>query len=127
MKKEITWTTNTGKAVKVIVGLITSKVIDADGDKVTVACCEMEIIAEIDGMGCVGTGRPQTITPQQGYIAKIGKLGIRPENLTKINAAIAEIEATPEWVAKVARRKQAEKEGREYEAHRAMMRRVMGY
>ncbi len=127
MKKEITWTTNTGKAVKVIVGLITSKVIDADGDKVTVACCEMEIIAEIDGMGCVGTGRPQTITPQQGCIAKIGKLGIRPENLTKINAAIAEIEATPEWVAKVARRKQAEKEGREYEAHRAMMRRVMGY
>lgn len=33
----------------------------------------------------------------------------------------------PEWVAKIARRKQAEKEGREYEAHRSMMRRVMGY
>ena len=127
MKNEITWTTGTGKAARVEVELITSKVIDADGDKVTVACCEMEITAEIEGMGCVGTGRPMTITPQQGCVAKIGKLGIRPENLAKINAAIAEIEATPEWVAKIARRKQAEKEGREYEAHRRMMRRVMGY
>lgn len=127
MKREITWTTGTGKEAKVTVALKTEKTIWADGDNVTVACCEMDITAEVDGLGCIGTGRPMKITPQQGCIAKIGKLGISAENLNRINAAIAEVEATPEWIAKVARIAQAEKEGREYDKHRAMMRRVMGY
>lgn len=127
MKREITWITGTGKEAKVTVALKTERIIDADGDKVTVACCEMDITAEIEGMGFVGSGRPQKITPQQGCIARIGKLGINADNLARINAAIAEVEATPEWIAKVARITQAEKEGREYDKHRAMMRRVMGY
>ena len=126
MKKEITWTTGTGKTATVIVSLITSKTIDADGDKVTVACCEMEITADVDGIGYMGSGRPVKANHPVA-VAKIGNLGISAENLAKITAAIAEIEATPEWIAKVAGIAKAEKGGKEYEAHRAKMRRVMGY
>ena len=126
MKKEITWTTGTGKEAKVTVALRTERIIDADGDKVTVACCEMDITAEIDGMGHVGSGLPQK-ADHPIAVAKIGKLGINADNLARINAAIAEIEATPEWIDKSKRAAQAEKEGQEYDKHRAMMRRVMGY
>jgi len=125
MKKEITWITGTGKEAKVTVALKLEKEIWID-EPSTVACCEMEITAEIDGMGIVGSGRPQQ-ADHPVAVAKIGKLGIGADNLARINGAIAEIEATPEWTAKVARIAQAEKEGREYDKHRAMMRRVMGY
>jgi len=126
MKKEITWITGTGKEAKVTVSLETEKTLWADGDEITVKCCEIKITAEVEGMGPIGTGRPQSANHPQ-VVAKIGKLGIAAENLARINAAIAEVEATPEWAAKMARIAQAEKEGREYDAHRAMMRKVMGY
>lgn len=125
MKKEITWITGTGKEAKVTVALKLEKEIWID-QPATVACCEMDITAEIDGMGIVGSGRPQK-ADHPVAVAKIGKLGINADNLARINAAIAEVEATPEWIAKVALIAQAEKEGREYDKHRAMMRRVMGY
>jgi len=127
MKREITWTTGTGKEARVTASLKLEKTIWADGDNVTVSCCEMDITAEVEGLGCVGCGRPVKIDLRQGCIAKIGKLGINAENLTRINNAIAEIEATPEWAAKVARIAKTDKEGREYDKHRAMMRKVMGY
>ena len=126
MKKEITWTAGNGKEAKVEISLILGKELDADGDKVTVACCEIEIIASVEGMGCIGTGRPQKANHPVA-VAKIGKLGINADNLSRINAAIAEIEATPEWIAKLARIAKAEKESAEYDKHQAMMRRVMGY
>jgi hypothetical protein len=125
MKREITWITGTGKEAKVTVALKLEKEIWID-QPATVACCEMDITAEIEGMGIVGSGRPQK-ADHPVAVAKIGKLGINADNLARINAAIAEVEATPEWIAKVARITQAEKEGREYDKHRAMMRRVMGY
>lgn len=127
MKREITWTTGTGKEAKITVALNLEKTIWADGDNVTVNCCEMDIIAEVDGLGCIGTGRPLKITPQQGCIAKIGKLGISAENLGRINAAIAEIEATPEWIEKLRREEAAQKGEEEYDKHRRMMKKVMGY
>lgn len=125
MKREITWITGTGKEAKVTVALKLEKEIWID-QPATVACCEIDITAEIEGMGIVGSGRPQK-ADHPVAVAKIGKLGINADNLARINAAIAEVEATPEWIAKVARIAQAEKEGREYDKHRAMMRRVMGY
>lgn len=126
MEKKVAWINGAGKLVTVTVALTTERIIDADGDKVTVPCCEMSIAAEIDGMGHVGSGRPQRANHPVA-VAKIGQLGITADNLSRINAAIKEIEATPEWAAKIARQKQAEKDGREYDAHRAMMRKVMGY
>ena len=126
MKKEITWEIKDGKKAMVEIALILSRVLNADGHKVRVPCCEIGVIATVEGSGCVGTGRPSAVN-QQGCVARIGKLGIPADQLAEIKAAIAEIEATPEWQAKIDRQKKSEKEGREYEAHREMMRKVMGY
>jgi hypothetical protein len=128
MKKEITWTLSTGKEAKVTIELITKETIWADGDNVTIKCCKMAIVAEVEGHGCVGTTKPNSIPKNdRGLVAAIGKLGINRENLDKINAAIAEIEATPEWQAKIKGMEIAARESAEYEAHRAKMRKVMGY
>lgn len=124
MQKEITWTTGAGKEAKVTVELVTEKVTDADGDKITVKCCEMIITASVDGMGILGMGRPQRET-KQGVAGRIGKLGMVKENLDRVNAAIAEIEASPEWIAKIARQKAAEKASIEIDAHQRRMAHIM--
>ncbi len=124
MKKEIRWTLSDGRQAKVTVELVTSKIADADGHKVTVPCCEMMITAEVEGMGIVGLGDPQ---PAQTTAAKIGRLGIDQGNLDRINAAIAEVEATPEWRAKIAAEEHVAEHDAVYETHRAMMAKMMGY
>lgn len=128
MERLIEWKTSKGLAASVRINLVTEKTTNADGDKITVPCCEMEIWAEVEGHGIIGSGKPWVRKGlPMGAVATIGKLAIQPEQLQQINAAIAEIEATPEWQAKVARIAKAEKESQEYEAHRAKMRKVMGY
>ena len=125
VEKKIEWTTGTKQTAMVTVSLITSKTLDADGDKITVDCCEMQIMAYIDGQ-FVGSGAPQKANHPVA-VAKIGKLGITQTNLDRINAAIAEIEATPEWQAKKAREAQSLKNSIAYDDHRAKMRKIMGY
>ena len=125
MKKEITWITKDKREAKVTVTLITSKELDADGDKITVDCCEMQIRATVNGQS-VGYGYPQTVNHPVA-VAKIGSLGIAAYNMTKIEAAINEIKSTPEWVEKERRAAINEKVGKEYDKHRAKMRKVMGY
>lgn len=124
MKKEITWTTGAGKEAKVTVELVTEKVTDADGDKVTVKCCEIVITASVDGMGILGMGRPQAETKQE-VAGRIGKLGMVKANLDRVNAAITEIEALPEWIAKIARQEKADKAHREIDAHQKRMAHIM--
>jgi hypothetical protein len=124
MKREITWATGDGREARVAVELITSKTTDADGDKITVDCCEIEITAAVNG-DIIGTGRPVKASHPVA-VAKIGKLGINAANLARINAAIAEIEATPEWIAKVARMEASNKAANEYRDHADKMRRIMG-
>lgn len=123
MEKQITWTTGDGRTAEVTVSLITSKVLDADGDKITVPCCEMEIRATVNGE-MVGYGYPQTIKHPVA-VAMIGKLGINKANMTKVDAAIDEIKATPEWQAKVAREERNRKDGIAYDKHCATMRKAM--
>jgi hypothetical protein len=60
-------------------------------------------------------------------VAKIGKLGLTADNLAAINAAIGEIEDGPDWTAKIEREARADESRREYDKHRAMMKKVMGY
>ena len=120
----VRWKTDTGKEVTVTVSLITEKVIWADGDKVTVPCCEIKVAATIDGVPA-GSGTPEKANHPIA-VAKIGKLGIRAEQLALIKEAIAKVEACPEWQAKIAKISQCEKEGCEYDAYRARMARVMG-
>lgn len=123
MKKEITWTTGTGQSAKVTVSLTLQKEIDCDGDKTTVSCCEMDIIAEVDG-NVVGYGRPESCNHPIA-VGKIGKLGIIAANLTKITAAITEIEKTPEWTAKMNRQAITRKAEKEYEVSYTRIRRAM--
>ena len=79
--KKISWKLQSGKEASVSVSLKLSEIVDADGQKVEVKCCEMEIVAEVEGMGVVGYGRP---VEAQEAVAKIGKLGIAQGNLKKI-------------------------------------------
>ena len=128
MERLIEWKTSKGLSASVCVKLVTEKILDADGDKITVPCCEMEIWATVEGHGIIGSGKPwERKGLPMGAVAVIGKLAIQPSQLQEINAAIAQIEATAEWQAKLERIAKAEKEGREYDAHRAKMRKVMGY
>jgi hypothetical protein len=124
MKKEITWTTGAGKTAKVTVELITEKVMDADGDKITVKCCEIVVTASVDGMGILGMGRPQSET-KQGVAGRIGKLGMVKANLDRVNAAITEIEASQEWIAKISRQDKADKAHRNIDAHQKRMAHIM--
>ena len=123
MEAKATWTTGDGRTAEVAVRLITSKVLDADGDKITVSCCEMEIVATVNGER-VGYGYPQTVNHPVA-VAKIGKLGISKTNMVKVEAAINEIKATPEWQAKEAREEQNRKDEIAYERHYAKMRKAM--
>ena len=128
MKNLIEWKLQNGKKASVSVELILSENINADGDIVNVKKCEIAINAMAEGHGVVGYGRPQDEPARRlGCVAKIGKLGIKQADLDKINAAIADAEASPEWQAKIARQEKSKKENIEYDAHRAKMRRVMGY
>ena len=128
MQKSISWVTSKGRKVDVSIRLVTNKQSDADGDKIDISCCEMEIMASVAGLGIVGSGTPWVRSGlPNGIVATIGRLAISQENLARINQAIAEIAETPEWQAKLARIAKSEKEGQEYDAHRARMRKVMGY
>jgi len=123
--KTITWTGKTGKTAHVTVALVTQRTIDADGDQVTVPCCDLEISATVDGLGCLGYGlRRVQGNPQAA--AACGKLGIPADQLVLIDAAIAQIHATPEWQAKVAREEQAERDEQAYQAGLDRINRAMG-
>lgn len=124
MKKEITWITGDKREARVVVELVTSKVLDADGDKITVGCCELMIEATIDGY-LTGIGIHYIDHPVA--VARIGKLGIAADNMATIEAAVAEIKSTPEWIAREAREAQNRKDSIAYDKHRAMMRKIMGY
>ena len=123
METKTTWTTSDGRTAEVTVSLITSKELDADGDKITVPCCEMTIRATVNGE-MVGYGYPQAIKHPVA-VAMIGKLGISKANMVKVKAAIDEIKATPEWQAKIARVEQNRKDGIAYDKHCATMRKAM--
>jgi len=123
MKKEITWTTGDGREAKVTVTLVTSKELDADGDKITIDCCEMTIRATVNGQ-VAGYGYPQTVN-HPAAVAKIGNLGITADNMAKITAAIDEIKATPEWIEKERRAAQNERVSREYDEHYRKIARAM--
>lgn len=125
--KQIKWNTSRGEAV-VTVSLVTEKTINADGDMVKVSCCDLTIRATIAGqhVGDYITRKAQTVQGVQ-LAGNIGKLAVRVEHMTLIDAAIAEIKATPEWQAKEAAIAANAKTGEEYNQHRAMMARVMGY
>ena len=99
-------TTKKGTKVTVTAGLRLTETIYADGDNVTVDCCEMDVIsAQVEGYpGQIGyhifTKPIFNSDTKESYYATIGKLGLNPENKQKVDNLIKEIEQHPAWVAK---------------------------
>lgn len=130
LTKTITWTTKSNKAVVVTMTIVTNKEINNDGDKVTVSCCDWHTTATVDGqivgyvINTINTSHP---AHKVGAVAICGNLCITQTNYDAIKAAQTELESTPEWQAKLAKEEASDKAAKEYESHRAMMRKVMGY
>jgi hypothetical protein len=130
LTKTITWTTKSNKAVVVTMTIETIKEISADGDKITVSCCDMHTTATVDGQTVgynINTINDNHPAHKLGAVAMCGKLCIAQANYDAIKAAQTALANTPEWLAKVARKEASDKASKEYDAHRAMMRNVMGY
>jgi hypothetical protein len=130
LAKKIEWTTKTGKAAVVMMEIQTSREVNADGDKVTVPCCDMHIKATVDNKNVgysINTINSSHPAYKLGAVAMCGNLCIMQANYDAIKAAQMELESTPEWQAKIVRQKASDKASEEYDAHRAMMSKVMGY
>jgi len=131
MQREIRWNLRDGREAKITIELITSREIDADGPKVAVDVCERRVRVDVDGL--VMGYDIERIEPQVvGWpIARIvagrvygSRMYITADIMERYEAAVAEIEATPEWQAKVERERKEYAANAEYEAHAAWMRRA---
>ena len=100
IEKAIEWKTQSGKKAIVRLALQTSRIVDADGDRCEVACCELNIVAEVAGIteGYTISRRPITVAGTT-YPATIGRLAIPAAQLAEIDSVLAEIHGTPEWQA----------------------------
>jgi hypothetical protein len=87
---------------------------------------ELVIEARHNGQ-IIGTGRPREWSNIPKGTKAIGRLTLRPESLAKVEAAIAEVESSPEWQDWQTKLAAQRAESAGYEAHRARMGRVMGY
>ncbi len=124
MEKQVTWTTKDGREVKITIQLIKTKKINLDGYKDVIdlkpANYEIQVTARLNGsFEAIGINSIDAKHPQYaiGVRANIGRIGIVQANLDKINDAIAEIKASPDWQAKLEAEKEADKVEREYQKH----------
>ena len=130
MKKNHTWKTTTNKTVTVTIELITERVIGHDDfiGVLTKKCCEKRISVTVEGMGEIDgysfSDRVQTINGLK-YVATWGALGISSENMAAINAITAEIETSPEWIAKKDRENKSRAAEAEYQNSTAAINRAM--
>lgn len=122
---KIDWTTRDGRQAIVEVNFASSETINADGHLVEVPRCQLNICATVAGM-TVGYGRPVP-TGIDATPTAIGKLAMSFENGARVSAAIAAVEATSEWQAKLAAEESAKRGAAKYNAGRRQMRKVMGY
>jgi hypothetical protein len=122
---EVNWELGSGKKATVTIEMVTEKAINTDGDKFNIKTCEIDIVAKVEGMGVVGYNLIEK-DMGNGIVATIGKLGITADNLSRIKAAMATFETTPEWAAKIAGERAATIDEIEYQEHSAKMEKVMG-
>ena len=102
--KTVELTTTTGAKAIVTASLLLSKVINADGDKIEVPCCEMGVItADIDGFpsqsGWMDFNGPRDTNMGTIY-GSIGAFGLVDRNYKKVTELISAIKSHPSWKAK---------------------------
>lgn len=104
-----TWTLADGREISYTAELVLEREINADGDKVMVPCCEIKTaLVTPAGLGYVGSEinalRAPLVKAGKTIVAVIGgKVAIVAETLAAIKAMIAEVEAAPEYQAKLAK------------------------
>ena len=118
------WTTKNGNDITVTGKLITEKVINLDGDKVKVECCEIEMSIYAEGHGEQGDwirelspAEIKNLTKQRGaheYTHYVGDLALTLDQVKIIESVRTRLESTPEWQAKLAKEKINKKENEEY-------------
>lgn len=127
MKKQVEWKTRNGQTLSATVELITKETAYADGYNVEVKCCKIKIDYHLDGK-YITSGRPipaPKVGKEQGFSWVVGKIGMTDETYNIVKSAIEEVEQAPEWQAKIAAQKIAEKESYEYEQHVARVNKMM--
>jgi len=108
MKNEkVIWNTQDGKEIVVTASLILQKQINADGDIITVDCCEFDLTTTIEAMNYSTTLMPwKRDGLPTGCVAVIGKIVFEQEILDKIETAIAKVKSHAAWQAKMAKQNQ---------------------
>ena len=126
------WTTARGTQIKITSGLILSETINADGDKINVACCEKTFRAEANGKYLTSddvftVGYPREISGHT-VLGKLGRVYLTDKaDVDNIKTVIAKTESHPAWIAKMEKRAQGEKIERDYERHSRAVDKMMGY
>lgn len=121
MKKIATWKTQTGKTVTVTAELITSEVINLDGDKIEVKKCEKYLDVSVEGFGSQGSWIEKfnkRIVNGVEVVGKVGKLALTSDQIAIIQNLEKEIESHPLWIAKQAKIAKNKAEIKAFEARR---------
>jgi len=124
MRQNIRWQAKTGQEIMIEISLVTERAIDLDGDKDMIPCCTIETKGYING-SIAGYAVTKLASPCGDVVASCGRIGLTADHYAAYLAMRAEIEASPEWQAEIAREKRAEKESIEYDVHYARVRRAM--
>jgi hypothetical protein len=123
MKKQIEWNLQNGSKATYAIELRLSKIVSLDGDKMSIPCCEIERSMTIEGSGYLSEiisklDKPRTVNGKTAIAAIGGKVGIDAETYHNIMSAIAEVEAAPEYISKLAEIKKNQTEIAKMEAAR---------
>lgn len=123
--KVIEWTNSKGQAVTVVLGIQTTEIAYCDGHNVEVPCCRWLERVELDGLFAAGSidriSPPIKATGGVMVAGRADRIGIPIEQMARIEAARAELRATPVWVSHEAKIARNRAEAREYEASQRAM------
>ena len=102
--KRIEWTNSRGQQVKATVEIITERTLSADGDMITVPCCEWHESVTLDGCYQGSDIAPMAPVTSGGVTAtaRCGRVGIPVEQMARIESARAELRSSDVWAAHLA-------------------------
>lgn len=127
MKERVKWNTSKGQQVTVTVSLVTSETLNLDGYKHEARCCELNITAEVEGMGVVAYSEPYKANNlPTGVVAVMGgKLALNQEKYDLVMDAINKIKSSEAWQQKMKNQAAALKTEQDIERHRQKIKKAM--